>query len=340
MIKRPVSQQTLESDEMPDSAAPKAPRSFLGVDIFMYAAFVALAAMFVLVYWRLARQYPRATIDMLVNFRADRPFQYRILTIWFIRLAHSLTGMKATHICFMTTFGATFFTLVVYRKYLELFFTKREAFIGSLAIIYVMLWNYPILAPLYYPYDIPGIFFFVVGLILIYKHKMAWYYPVFLLACLNRESAGFLIAAYLFTTVALRKPAVIALHCVGQLLIWLAVKYAVTVKFAGNPGVSFENHLADNAHFLGQLFRLELNTLPFVFAYGLVWPLILVGWARHPAFVKRLLLTLIPYHIGMYIVANLWETRQYSEMIPVLLTPALMGARSLLSRLPVPREAS
>jgi hypothetical protein len=143
MIKRPVSQQTLESDEMPDSAAPKAPRSFLGVDIFMYAAFVALAAMFVLVYWRLARQYPRATIDMLVNFRADRPFQYRILTVWFIRLAHSLTGMKATHISFMTTFGATFFTLVVYRKYLELFFTKREAFIGSLAIIYVMLWNYP-----------------------------------------------------------------------------------------------------------------------------------------------------------------------------------------------------
>src|SRR5262249_16016618 len=152
-------------------------------------------------------------------------------------------------------------------------------------------------------YDIPSIFFFVVGLILIYQHKMAWCYPVFLVACLNRESAGVLIAAYLFTTVALRKPAVIALQCVWQLLIWLAVKYAVTIKFAGNPGASFENHLEANADFLGQLFQQKLYPLPLqqelytlplplVFAYGLVWPLILVSWTRHPAFVKRLLLTL------------------------------------------------
>ena len=68
----------------------------------------------------------------------------------------------------------------------------------SLLILLPLSWNYIVIngfldgAGLYYPYDIPSLTFFALGIILFMQKKWLWFYPVFILACLNRESACFI----------------------------------------------------------------------------------------------------------------------------------------------------
>ena len=69
----------------------------------------------------------------------------------------------------------------------------------SAFILFIPLaWNYIAInglidgAGLFYCYDIPSLGFYVLGLILFIKGNWSWFYPLFICANLNRESACFI----------------------------------------------------------------------------------------------------------------------------------------------------
>lgn len=305
-------------------------RYFSPQNIFLYTAYGLCALLFTVIYWKMTQEYGRATLQSLTDFKAETPFQYRILVPCIARAILVIVPLKLTHTYFVLTVGFTFGLFVAYRRYLALFMPDRLAIGYSLGMLYVLLWNYCALNDWYYPTDIPGILFFVIGLILIYKQKWWSYYPLFIIATLNRETSFFLTFAYLFTMFGKHRFRALTFHVAAQSAIWIAIKYVLTAAFINNPGSKVcEILIYNNVRYLQGMLRLELWPLSAILTFGFVWLLIPVGWKQQPVFLKRMLLVCVPFLIGMSIVGNIPEARRYCEMIPILLTPALYSIYKL-----------
>ena len=126
---------------------------------------------------------------------------------------------------------------------------------SSFLILVPLSWNYIFIngfidgAGLYYPYDIPSLTFFAAGIILFLQKKWLWFYPVFILACLNRESAcfitmgGFLLTFQVgeskFVDILQSNRRVIS-QVIAQACIWLALRLILSYAFRNNPGEFFE----------------------------------------------------------------------------------------------------
>ena len=126
---------------------------------------------------------------------------------------------------------------------------------SSFIILIPLAWNYIFInglidgAGLYYPYDIPSLTFFAAGIILFLQKKWIWFYPVFLLACLNRESACFITLGVFFLNLKLRDYDFISLlklnkgliiHVIAQTSIWIVLRITLSYIFRNNPGEFFE----------------------------------------------------------------------------------------------------
>jgi hypothetical protein len=286
----------------------------------------------------LNREYHRATISLLLNNSAELPYQYRVLIPW-------LGGMMSKiqipflespeRIFQMLEFASVFFLIITFRKYLSFFFEKEEIpktksgmtyapALFSFTLFYALPFNYlfPSYYPAWYPWDMPSVLFFTLGLILLYQKNWIFYYPLFIAATFNRETACFLTFVYLFTAIGRSPFKKVGFHCALQFLIWASIKALLYQLYSENPGHGFfATRLAYNFEFLknpryyGYLFS----------SMGVIWIVPLFYFRFIPdIFVKRSLLVLIPFMVGMFIVGNMDELRIYGEMIPVVLTAFLL----------------
>jgi hypothetical protein len=198
---------------------------------------------------------------------------------------------------------------------------------AALLILYPLFWNNVLLNILFYPYDIPAVLFFVLGLRLLIERRWGLYYAVFFLATWNKETTCFLTLAMLALYWGRERPGRLALHVLAQALIWLGVKFTLTRLFAHNPGKgTFEHHLLVNLDFLLSFFvRPTTWNWRRLLIFGGVWALIPLAWPRVPMPLRRLLWVLPPFCIGMFFVGVLSEVRVFIEMIPILLVPAMVG---------------
>jgi hypothetical protein len=335
--------------------------------VLTYFNFLVMAAIlaffFTQLRWSLTRQYTPGALMPLAFGSADVPFQLRTLvpwiTSWTFQLLESKppfdSVLKIYHIIEMVS---TFLLFVVFRHYLALFIKNFYASaILSFSLLYPLSFNYlfplyfsiydgskilpsvhfyPEFINLYYPYDIPSIMLFTLGLIFIYKSKWRFYYPLFVLATFNRETTLFLTFIYLFTAFRKDDNNTIMLHCVTQLFIWAAIKYFLHLLYSGNPGMSLEK---------GLMFNLKVLTTPFYYPYilsnmGFIWlPTLLFYRHLKEDFVKRSLLVLIPFASVTLAVAKFTELRGFGEVIPVVLTAFVLILREFLSEgAPAPRQ--
>lgn len=285
--------------------------------------FLLCAVGFTRILFSSTTQAPAASLERLTDMSAARPFQYRVLVPLLVRGVMLLSpDSPLRELYFVMTIGFVLMLLLAFSLYLGRYYPERIAIPGALLILYPMFWNYCLLGPFYYPSDIPAAMLFVFGLLAIDTRRTAAYYAVFALACLNRETACFLTAAFLLHEVPGRAWRRLGAHAVAQGLIWVGIKAALLYAFRDHGGaVVYEHHLASNIRHI-----LDLRTNGAVctaFAFGLVWMLIPLGWARVPPPQKRLLLIVPPFLLVMALVGNLWETRIYNELIPLLTAPAL-----------------
>lgn len=188
-----------------------------------------------------------------------------------------------------------------------------------------MVWNYIILSSAHYIDDIPAILFFVLGLTALASGKRFWFYLIFFVAVINRETAVFLIPAMLIIRFKEEKPwklaiqsAVLAGVAYG---IRLLLIFALNFKPEHSAGI-FQNTLRTNLLFLESLFSGNPEALRMLLIFGGLWAMLPFCWKRAPVKVMRLTLILPLFFAGMLFVGNFNnEARIFNELIPLVTIP-------------------
>lgn len=178
---------------------------------------------------RLTNDYEgQATIESLMAFEADLPFQYRVLAPLLMHLvpasAFSDPNWRQVPFEFFATLGSC---LVIQRWFRLLFGSAALGAALTLLVIPCLHYTFvlPRDTPLWFPSDITSIFFFAAGLVFLRQQKMGWYYATLIVGSFNRETVGFLLFAYLFTQFeGWRQSRSIWIHVAAQCLVCVVVR--------------------------------------------------------------------------------------------------------------------
>lgn len=281
-----------------------------------------------------------ATLEMLTAGTADLPFQYRALIPGLARLITTAVPSMPLYVAYGMFEGVAALGLyVAFRYFLRPFVTDPRgrglaalAVFLPLALTYATPYRYN---AIYFPYDTPSVAFFTLGLALMMKREWRWYYPLFLLATLNRETTCFLTIAYALT--ALRRDQVreIVLHVGLQAALWVASKAGLHWVYLGN---AVQQH-AGGGLFYDQLARSAriLTTVPgliyiAVIAFGGAGVVVALLWRRVEDLRLRALFGIVPLFFGgMIVVGELLEVRIYGELIPIVTAAVILIVRSVVS---------
>ena len=309
-------------------------RKIISFSIFIIAA-ILVSYHFTDLRFRMTREFKLATAWSLLNHSAATPWQYRILIPWLVHFFSEASLLTTTRLFRLFELFSVFFLVVAFRYYLSLFFSSKTiSSLLSFALFYVLPFNF-LLDPtfkLWYPWDMSSMLFFTLGLILLYKKNWVAYYPLFVVATLNRETTVFLTFIYLFTAIGKSRPKSIVLHCVSQAIIWVAIKYSLFQLYSYSYGHGlWEGQVPRNIQVLT-----SLKYYPYLFSnIGFLWiPALFYFRLIRDDFVKRSLLVVFPFVAVIAYTSNIDELRGYQELIPVILIAFLLIMRELLKREP------
>lgn len=295
--------------------------------------------------------YEPASSERMADFKADKVFQKRVLPILLAKGTVLLTGTSLDHAlkgcCVVSCMALLYGFGALLRE------TGPNSPPGAEFLLLIpVAWNYIALNGIYHSYDIPSLAFFCWGVVLFLRHRYTWFYLLYALASLNRESTCFITIA-LFALL-LRAPSekltpfrlgelwkgnrLLFLHCAGQTILWLIVKTSLEYAFRGNPGTYYEktfsmlsfleNALAGKASwpyiapdtFFG-------NPRCFLTLFMGIWLLIPFLWSFVPGQTRKLLWILPPYLLAAALYANLMESRVYHE-VNIVLTACIVAGLS------------
>jgi len=282
----------------------------------------------------LAKEIAEGGLLAVANNVAQKPYQFRILVPYLARLLLHLNIWpfdSPGHVARALETLATLAALLAFRWYVSLFIKSRPLVLGSSLILLLVLpfqYLFPRILPVLFCQDLPSVAFFTIGLACLYKQKWAVYYPLFVLATLNRETTCFLTVVYLFVRLGRDKPARIAAHVLIQLAIWIGERWLLAQCFASNggPANGYDNGLdiylyedAGLSHLRDNLRYFTLANLPFFLSnIGFLWVVVAIGYRRIPdLFVRRSVLVSLPMFAGMMVVGTISEIRIFGELVPV-----------------------
>ena len=296
---------------------------------FLGFVYVLASLLFTQIYMTNTFEFDGATLELLTNFKAERPYQYRILVPAIARLMQVVTKLEVVSIYFTLTLASTVGVLFGFRSYLRQFIPEEAANLGTLAIIYPMLWNLAAFCNwrFFYPFDVPTILFFVLALTSLAKKRWIAFYVIFILASINRETSFFLSVIYLVTSFSKDRIKSSALHLALQVAIWSGIYFTLRHQFSDNPGNPFDLMWWRNLEMWKTFATLQFNEGIFAMLSmcGFIWLLIPLQWNALPQFLKLAMLICIPFWASMFVVANLDELRIYCELIPILTAPAVFS---------------
>lgn len=309
----------------------KSRKDILSEALFLLTAFIAS---FLFSQLRITHCERFASPEMFQEMASGighKPWQYRILIpeiasfLNHVKLParDSLYGWaKILEMVFMVL------AVVAFRRYLYLLLKNKEvSTILSFSLFLILPFHIFFPRPYYanYWFDTPALFFFTLGLVLLYEKRMVPYYILFVIATLNRETTCFLTLVFLVTSLGHEKLVKIIGHCAAQFVIWMTIKTVLAKIYINNPGADgFEwydgsglTHYADNL-----LFFSNPKNYPALFSFmGFIWIPILFYYKRiTDEFVQRSLWVCVPYFAGMFLVANIYELRIYTELAPLFLS--------------------
>lgn len=293
-------------------------------------------------------------LDVYTHGLAPTPFQYRALPMFLFRLFvdTSFITAAARHfpgplhdphqtvqagIALFSILGAVFATCGTLTK-----LTGDRAFSRwfSLLIVYMAYFN---LAPGWglsytFPYDLPSLMFFCIGIYLVVSNRLWLYYLVFPLAVLNRETICFLTIFFLIWNLqqirerggklSPKEATPLMVHVLVQAAIWLAIKAWLAHLFAGNPVATFS--ATKGSFFTFRLFfnlkeLIKLQQWPvYLSCCGFLLPALWLQrrWIRSAGISQACAVILPLWFVGMMIVGVIPEIRIFSEL-SALVVPAL-----------------
>ncbi len=183
------------------------------------------------------------------------------------------------------------------------------------------------------PYDVPSLMFFALCIYLVLRRSWWVYYPIFVLAVFNRETACFITVFFavwewvrleqLGTTVARRLQWIVP-NVSMQTLIWIAIKVWLAHHFAGNPTEKtaehanglFLTHFTYNLKELFKVFQWPLYASICGFSLPFLW--LQRRWIQCRGLALALAVILPLSFIGLIIVGVIVEIRIFSEWIALV----------------------
>lgn len=262
--------------------------------------------------------------ESLARFEMDFPFQFRV---FFPSIANALRWMlpflnlegSYYFLTFLTAFGL----LLAFRKYLGLFSTRVGPLVPML-ILYPILWNHAVIHRLFMPSDLVSLVIVIVGLILIYRKNWLYFYPLFTLAILNRETVIYLTLAMIFTSRGRMTAKSVVLHALTQVCIWITVKYVLLVVFSSGMGGLYLGTLDWNIQYLKSVVTFRDGAFLWLTLFGLVWIPGLVRWRSLPVFVRMQFPVLIPAFLALFIAGGIDEIRIFTDLVVIVTTPTAL----------------
>lgn len=301
----------------------------------------------------LTTEWEQASFRRLVDGTATTPMQYRVLIPWLARLLEPailyipfishINGIR-----YLFALGSTFLVLLAFLQfsraliltyYPSIADNMRDTLACCSVFLLMMVLPFHYLTPrihgtYYYPSDIPSVLFFILGLWTLHRRNWRFYYPIFILATLNRETSCFL-SVYMFLLMLGTMPfSRLLRHVLIQAALWIMAKFLLYYLYGENTNPEYANiggifkfTLMDN---VTQHWLKTVVLLPSV--YGFMWlPLISIVAFIRPYEVRRALLVVPIFHLLMIIPGEVYELRIYAEMIPVVITGLLMGSSTYMS---------
>ena len=312
---------------------------------YFLIACVIFSLGFTYCYFLYTHDYPPGSYERIAKFEADKVFQTRLLvttvanllepTIPLLRWAFQWAVPYPINyeVVLQLINAVSLTTLILLIRPLAEVLGYETKPVTSLLILVPLSWNYIGIngfidgAGLYYPYDIPSLTFFAAGIILFLQKKWLWFYPVFILACLNRESAcfislgGFLLSLKLgkssFTETLNSNKRLIP-QVLAQAVIWLALRIILSYAFRNNPGEFFEkpHSMIDFIYKMwsGEVHWAMDNPRWFLTLFAGIWIIPFIYWKNLNQSAKRFLLLGIIYLLALVFRSNMMEVRVYNEL--------------------------
>ena len=325
----PARQLVLEERPAPSPAGESAFSARERLWVMALGALLALAfcAYYLKHTWVMNEADPR----LLAQFKGNRPYQLRILMPLLVHWGTQFTGLDVARCYQLLLIGFCLAFFRVFTVYLGHFCAPRAANWLGLFLVWPLFALYS--HKWFYLYDVPAAFFATLALLLLVQRRFALYLLVFGLATLNRETSAFLTLAFalaLWDVLPRRRFVALVAAQVG---IWLVLRALLSHLFAANPGKPIEWHIADNLSAMAGLFRAPI---PLALGSALVtlftlWMMGIATRRAQPEFLRRARGVFWPFLALMSGVGVLTETRLYSELIPILLAPALIGTFNLIA---------
>jgi hypothetical protein len=207
---------------------------------------------------------------------------------------------------------------------------------GALAATYVLFAALPFHLvwsreyPVWYAWDVASVLFFVLLLVLARERRWTLFYPLFALATLNRETSCFVTLAVVLASWRRAPFASLSLHAFAQLVLWLALKWALAAIYRRMPGDRvFQSAIAENSEAL----RDPRSLAGLLLSYGGLWlPLVLFYRRIEDEWLRRAVLVLVPFAVGMFFAGVYTELRIWCEMVPLVVLGAVAGIAGARAR--------
>lgn len=336
--------------------------------IFLAVCFSA-STVFTYYYFLYTHEYPQGSFSKIATYEADKVFQTRLLVtelanllVPTIPLIETLLGWvvpyKINYLVLLQIITILFLILLLIYipSFIEILGCKANQWF-SLLILFPISWNYIVIngmidgAGLYYPYDIPSLTFFCLGVVLFVNKRWFLFYPVFILALLNRESACFISITGFLVTVTnpkqdfkhwLKENQIIIINIFAQASLWFVSRLVLSWMFKNNPGLFFEPPHS-MIEFLLAMVRGEKhwameNPRWFLTIFAGTWIIPLVFFQSLKSIEKRISVAGLLYLISLIFRSNMMEIRVYNELNVMIFAISLSIVFRKVSELKIVKE--
>lgn len=258
---------------------------------------------------------PRFTFEKMVSGEADRPFAYRTLVPWTVRLGTRLLTPEAFRLyekyrwtekidadlrhvrvdrhlarewivfSWLSTglfalFGLSLYGLIRHFHALDVM-PSHACGLVAMSLVTLFFDKYNQL------YDPASLALFPLATLMLVWGRLAAYYLVLCLAILNKETALLLPCLFVVFSWGRRPLRFVAVHGAAQLSLYMGLTVAVRTLFQKNPGAFLEGQFLSNLVYASTP---SLHLLLGVLKLSGMALLVSIGWSRKPEPLRRGLL--------------------------------------------------
>lgn len=268
---------------------------------------------------------PRCGIEVLLNGTAYQPYVYRVLTVWALHGLVAL-GIDMPASLLLVTASSSLISVIAFYHLAALFYEHhRAAMAAPLLLVAIVIlrasFSYVMI------YDMPNLALWTVATVFMIRRRWMTYLLVFVLACLNKETAALLTIGFAAMYLGrLSWRSYVTLGAI-QFAIWLIIRLAILAAFAGSPGGAMEQYIPYHIYVLT-----AMPTVVGVYAVAGIGLLAVVfrRWKDKPLKLRRLFVTLAPIMAVLYIAGGFpFEFRIFYEIVPAALLLCFVPSRDL-----------